>query len=689
MSQPVGFQDKVNFIWQVADLLRGNFRPHEYGQIVLPFTVLRRLECALEPTKDQVLRVDAAYSGPPSARDAILKKAAGKSFYNTSPQDLTALLADAGNVGVQLQTYINGFSPDARDVLEKYGMFERIRKLNETGLTYQIVAKFAEIDLAPEAVPNTTMGYIFEELLRRFNEMSNETAGEHFTPREVIRLMVHLLFVKDPDVLTGTKQRRSMYDPACGTGGMLTVAQEYLAEHARDAELRVYGQELNPESWATARSDMMITDQDPEQIVLGNSLTDEDGHYDRRFDYMLANPPFGVDWKKYQAEIKAEADQRGFSGRYGAGLPRVSDGSFLFLQHMLSKMKPVQINGTGGTRLAIVFSGSPLFAGGAGGGESEIRRWIIENDWLEGIVALPDQMFYNTGISTYFWILTNHKKPEHQGKIVLLDARGSWTKMRKSLGDKRKTISVEQIDAIVELYDRALDPELDDKRVKIFDREVFGYQRVTVERPLRRRWVISPEALDALVLSKPWLKWADECLAGGTLQTIFGPALAPAAQALAAFGSVAGQDFPTESEARTALGRLDVAVPAAVIKELLKVAAVADPAAPIITDRKGNAQADPDLRDQENITLPAGFLRLDAREQALALYEQAEQHLADEIKPYAADAWIEHDKAKIGYEIPFTRRFYEYVPPRPLAEIDAELAETERQIQRLLGGLVR
>ena len=383
-------------------------------------------------------------------------------------------------------------------MLEKYRFPERIATLDKAGLLYQIVAKFADLDLHPSVVPNHAMGYIFEELLRRFSEMQNETAGEHFTPREVIKLMVNILFSEDEVTLSGPAPVRTMLDPACGTGGMLSTAQDHLIALNPDAHLEVYGQEINAETWAICRSDMLIKGENPENIVLGNSFT-TDGHPDTRFDYLLANPPFGVDWKKYADPIEAEAETEGYEGRFGAGLPRVSDGSFLFLQHMLSKMKLVKTraDGTieGGTRLAIVFSGSPLFSGAAGSGESDILRWIIENDCLEAIVALPDQLFYNTGIFTYFWVLTNRKRSERRGKIALIDVRNAASKMPKSLGNKRNYLSDNAIGDITRIYSDAPDLDGVDPRVKVFDNSAFGFQRVTVEQPLRRKWVVTEETL--------------------------------------------------------------------------------------------------------------------------------------------------------------------------------------------------
>ena len=655
-----GFSDKVAFIWSLAEVLRGDVKAHEYGQFVLPFLVLRRLECTLAPTKTKVLEKAKTLEPGSGTADAVLRRTAGQRFHNTSPLDLTVLLNDPGNIAANLRTYVAGFSPGVAEVLEAYGFDDKITRLDKAGLLYLFVSKFADIDLTTTTVSNREIGMMFEELLRRFSEMSNETAGEHFTPREVIRLMVNILFVEDDTALAGAKPVRTMYDPACGTGGMLTIAQEHLHDLNPDAVLQVYGQELNPETWAIARSDFLIQDQDPDHIVLGNSLTDTDGFAKDHFDYMLANPPFGVDWSKYKDPIERERDTLGDQGRYGPGLPRVSDGSLLFLLHMLSKFKPVDDDPAtpdvieGGTRMAIVFSGSPLFSGAAGGGESEIRRHIIEHDLLEGIVALPDQLFYNTGISTYFWILTNRKPAHRQGRIALVDAREAYTKMRKSLGEKRKTISDEQITDITRLYADAIEHATTntEKRVKVFPREAFGFQRITVEQPLRRVYRITP------------------------VDTAEGVDVAP-------------EVFMDEKAAAKRLAELNPGVDGKALKVLLKEAAGTDPDAPITVDKKGRPLPDPELRDQENIPLPDGWLDLDEAERQAALVAQAEAYLESDIRPYAAEAWIDHEKTKIGYEIPFTRHFYEHVPPRPLAEIDAELLATEQRIQELLAGLLR
>ena len=436
------------FIWSVADLLRGDYKQSEYGKVILPFTVLRRLDCVLGPTKSAVLERHAAIRHRVDNVDPVLEATSGEQFFNTSSLDLPRLLDDPGQLAGNLRAYVAAFSPAAREVLDKFDIDAQITKLDRANLLYLVVSKFAEIDLHPDVVSNVEMGYLYEELIRKFSELSNETAGEHFTPREVIKLMVNLLFIEDGELLTAPGIVKTLFDPACGTGGMLSGAEDRLRELNPQARLKVYGQELNDETYAICRSDMMMKGQAAENIVCGNSFS-EDGHAGATFDYCLANPPFGVEWKKVADTVKAEHDKLGFRGRFGAGLPRINDGSFLFLQHMIAKMKPAA---EGGSRVAIVFNGSPLFTGAAGSGESEIRRWIIENDWLESVVALPDQLFYNTGISTYFWIVTNRKSAERRGKVQLVDARDLFTKMRKSLGEKRKQISDDQIDEIVRLY---------------------------------------------------------------------------------------------------------------------------------------------------------------------------------------------------------------------------------------------
>jgi type I restriction enzyme M protein len=466
-----GFTDKVAFVWSIAELLRGDYKRYEYGKVILPLVVLRRLDCVLADTKQQVLDANGRLPARLENRDAPLQAAAGHRFYNLSPLDLPRLLDDPEHLKENLEAYIRAFSPSAQDVLDKFDFQTQIDRLADADLLYQVVAKFAELDLHPDAVSNVEMGYIFEELIRKFSEQSNETAGEHFTPREVIRLMVNILFIEDADALTTPGKIVTMFDPAAGTGGMLSVAESYLRDLNDRATLKAFGQELNGESYAICKADMMIKGQDPSNIRLGNSFT-QDGFTADTFDYMLANPPFGVDWSKVQSQVVDEHKSKGYAGRFGPGLPRKSDGQLLFLLHMISKMKPAA---EGGSRVGIVFNGSPLFSGAAESGESEIRRYIIENDWLEAIVALPDQLFYNTGISTYVWIVTN-RKPEHRrGKVQLLDARSYFAKMPKSLGEKRNQITDEQIAELTRLYGDFTAGE----HVKILANDEFGFRRLT------------------------------------------------------------------------------------------------------------------------------------------------------------------------------------------------------------------
>ena len=659
MSENSIVKNHASFIWSVADLLRGDYKQSEYGKVILPLTVLRRLDCVLEPTKAAVLtrydKVKGSYDNP----GPILEAVAGEQFYNTSPLDLPRLLDDPSNIAANLRSYIAGFSSGARDVLEKFDFDTQITRLDRANLLYLVIGKFAEVDLHPNAVSNLEMGYLYEELIRKFSELSNETAGEHFTPREVIKLMVNLLFAEDAEVLTKPGTVRTLFDPACGTGGMLSVAEEYLRQLNPAARLEVFGQELNEESYAICRSDMMLKGQDASHITVGNSFS-EDGHGGQSFDYLLANPPFGVEWKKVEGDVKKEHERLGFRGRFGAGLPRINDGSFLFLQHMISKMKPVDL---GGSRIAIVFNGSPLFTGAAGSGESEIRRWIIENDWLEAVVALPDQLFYNTGISTYFWIVSNRKAPERRGKVQLIDARELFVKTRKSLGEKRKQISDEQISEITRLYSDFTEGD----RVKIFPNEAFGYLRITVERPLRAEW--RPSGFPTL-LAKPeaeqWM-WDQEVELTRALTTI-------------------PDDLPTTKKVEAAIKKATDGLTAKQVKALVNLVQVESDK--VVTDAKGKPEADTSQRDNENVPLPATPVTwvADATERLAGdvYVADVEAYMEAEVLPYVPDAWVDFDKTKIGYEIPLTRHFYKYVPPRPLAEIDAEIKALEAEIQDLL-----
>jgi len=490
----INITEKSNFIWKVADLLRGDYKQSEYGDVILPFTVLCRLDSVLSNTKDKVLELNRTLTY--KNKEPFLTKATGYRFYNISEFTFAKLKDDAGNIADNLTDYIKGFSENARTILESFDIYSQIARLDKANLLYLIVTKFVDdIDLHPDRVKNNEMGYIFEELIRKFSEMSNETAGEHFTPREVIRLMVSILFDPDLGKIIDPAFMAKLYDPAAGTGGMLSAAIEYTAEHSPSAIIRVYGQELNEKTYAICKSDTMIKGDGYENIHLGNSFT-EDALPREKFHYMLCNPPFGVEWKKYEKFIRDESEDKGFAGRFGAGLPRVSDGSLLFLQHMISKMMEYdpKADGVTGCRLGIVFNGSPLFTGDAGSGESEIRKWIIENGWLETIIALPDQLFYNTGILTYVWIVTNRKRGIRKGKIQLIDGTSFFERMRKPLGEKRKMLNEAHISELTKIYGNFVDGEF----CKIFDEDDFAYWKVTVERPLRLNFQTSPERIERI-----------------------------------------------------------------------------------------------------------------------------------------------------------------------------------------------
>ena len=658
MAVAARINNHAGLIWAIADLLRGDYKQSEYGRAILPLVLLRRLDCVLEPTKAQVL--DRVAKASVQNLVPVLKPITGIDVYNTSPLTLKRVLADPNQVAGNLRAWIAAFDPETRDVIEKFDFDAQIGRLDRANLLYPTLARVTEVDLHPDTVSNVEMGYLYEELIRRFSELSNETAGEHFTPREVIRLMVDLLFIEDDGALRTPGIVRTMLDPACGTGGMLSVAEAYLRELNPAARLEAYGQELNAETYAVCRSDMMLKGQKASNVRLGNSFS-EDQFAGQRFDYLLANPPFGVEWKKVEREVRDEAEKLGFGGRFGAGLPRINDGSFLFLQHMISKLKRPE---DGGGRLAIVFNGSPLFTGGAGSGESEIRRWIIENDWLEAVVALPDSLFYNTGISTYFWVVTNRKRPERRGRVQLVDARELFTRMRKSLGEKRKEVTPDQTAEIVRLYGAFEEGE----RVKILPNEAFGFQRITVERPLRLRFRVTDATLPAIQAATGWAKLTD------AERIAF-------ADRLAALG---GASTTARDDMTRRLGPL----PKAIEKAVWDAAAVRDPDAPVIADRKGNPEPDPELRDGENVPLPGPVERFDedpTERLASPPYREAvDAYMAAEVDPYVPDAWVDHAKTKIGYEIPLTRHFYRYVQPRPLEEIDAEIRALEEEIQRLL-----
>ena len=649
----------ANLIWQIADLLRGPYRPPQYERVMLPMTVLRRFDCVLAPSKPKVLSEYDRWRGrlDGEALDARLNRAAGQRFHNHSDLDFQKLKGDPDNIAQHLVSYIQGFSANVRDIFEFFEFETEIEKMREANILYLVVSKFCDVDLHPDRVPNEQMGLLFENLIRRFNELANETAGDHFTPREVIRLMVSILFIHDDQLLATPGTVRKLLDPACGTGGMLAGAQNDLRDHHGSARLYVYGQDYNNRAFATAASDMLMKQVDHngggDNIRFGDSFT-EDQFEGETFDYFLTNPPFGVDWKRQKNGIQDEHDKLGFEGRFGAGLPRVNDGSLLFLQHMWHKREPVRPREhKHGSRLAIVFSGSPLFTGGAGSGESDIRKWIIENDWLESIIALPEQMFYNTGIGTYVWIVTNRKEERRKGKVQLCDARNLWTAggsedNKRSLGDKRRHIAAEQIEEIVRLYGRFEDSE----RSKIFDNNDFGYTRVTVERPLCLRYRMTIEDKARFLDACPYL--LDDVQA---IDKELGRE--PEHDWNAAWGRIAALLHKRQSRWKKAEQNL-----------FRDVFTEKDPQAERVRKdgREKGYEPDTKLRDFENVPVK----------------DNVDAYFKREVAPHVPDAWMDRGKDKVGYEINFNRHFYKYTPPRPLEEIDADLKKAEERIMRLL-----
>lgn len=679
------FKEKADFLWKIADLLRGHYKQSDYGKVILPLTVLRRLDLVLAPTKKEVLAAyDKHKDRKPEVLEPILNKTAGVKFHNRSKFDFIELAKDGNNIAQNLRHYINSFSGSVREIIDYFSFEDQIRRLDEYDLLYEVIKKFAEEGGKLKGVSGLEMGYIFEELIRKFAEQSNETAGEHFTPREVIRLMVNVLFSDDKDILRTTGIVKTIYDPACGTGGMLSVADEYVQELNAGAKLEMFGQEINPESYAICKSDMLIKGQNPSNIKFGNTLT-QDGLSDKQFDYMLSNPPFGVDWKKAEKIVREEYNKRGYSGRFGAGLPPISDGSLLFLQHMVSKMK----RNAGGSRLAVVFNGSPLFSGGAGSGPSEIRRWLIENDMLETIIALPNQLFYNTGIATYIWIVTDRKTPERRGKIQLVNASGSdqgdkdnpfYVKMMRSLGNKRKKIAEPdeeepnakpQISVITTLYGE-FEPG---PFCKIYDNIEFGYRRITVERPLRLTFQyrnLTEFERQTILNGTPALTGADldEWLL--TLRT--------------EFGHEPHRDY-NEVNRRVKYLLKSPALAHKLASGIVEtfLCRKASDADPVRKDRPkaddpSEFDADPDLRDFENVPL-----RKD-------IYE----YFDEEVRPHVPDAWIDTKKCDekdqqvgiVGYEINFTRYFYQYKAPRSLADIRAEILRLENETLTMIQDIV-
>ncbi|MBS8271069.1 SAM-dependent DNA methyltransferase [Halomonas litopenaei] len=646
------------FIWSVADLLRGDFKQSQYGRIILPFTLLRRLECVLEPTKAKVLDAAHAHQAKPEAvREKLLLRAAEQPFFNASPLTL-GTLSDTQTAD-DLMSYVQSFSQDAREIFEHFEFEGFVQQLSASNLLYQVVQRFASIDMSPQRLTNYGMGLVFEELIRKFAESSNETAGEHFTPRDIVHLTTSL-------VLTGQEDKLSphgivtVYDPTAGTGGFLSESDEYIQQVSQDVTVSLHGQELNPESYAICKADMLIKGQAVEQIKLGNTLSD-DQLAGQHFDFMLSNPPFGVEWKKVQKAITDEHNHKGYDGRFGPGLPRVSDGSLLFLMHLVSKMRARQ---EGGSRIGIILNGSPLFTGGAGSGESEIRRYLLQHDLVEAIVGLPTDMFYNTGIATYVWILSNHKPAERRGRVQLINATGRASKMRKSLGSKRQFVADRDIEEIVRLYGACQESE----ESKLFPVEAFGYRRITVERPLRLNFQASPERLALLDDEKPIQK----------LPEAEREALKAACATLEPEQRFTNRDAFTKALKAALKQHLPqgMKVGAPLQKAILNALSERDPEADFCLDRKGNPEPDTGLRDNENVPLD----------------ESVFDYFEREVKPHVPDAWIDEDKRDpldgrigiVGFEIPFNRHFYQFTPPRPLEEIDADLKACTDRIKQMI-----
>jgi type I restriction enzyme M protein len=645
-------EDMINFIWGVADLLRGPYRPPQYQRVMLPLTVLRRFDCVLAKTKDKVIKKYKQLKKDKVKEenfDSILNSISGHKFHNHSEFDFEKLKDDPNNIAHNLKEYINGFSNNIRYIFKKFKFEDEIKKLNDSNRLFLLVSRFCDVNLHPEKVSNDAMGLAFENLIRLFNEQANETAGDYFTPREVIEMMVAILFHPDKDALKKNKLIKKLFDPACGTGGMLTEAQNYIYNNKLNVNLYVYGQDYNEWSYPIAASDILIKGHEMNRIEYGDSLVD-DKFRDEKFDYFLANPPYGVDWKTQYSEIKKEY-VLGSKGRFEAGLPRVNDGSFLFLLHMISKFEEINPKeNKNGSRLGIVFNGSPLFSGGAGSGESDIRKWIIEKDWLEAIIALPEQMFYNTSIGTYIWIVTNRKATNRKGKVQLIDGKELWKPMRRSQGNKRRFLGEEDINKIVHEYGNFINTDLS----LIFDNKEFGFNRVTVERPLRLKFQITRERRIRFLENNPLL-------------------LKGFKKAESKLGEDQHLDWNYAFETvKNAFKEADCSWSEPQKKLFREIfAEIAPEAKPVIKKKtKNSIEYEPDiqLRDYENIPLK----------------ENIKKYIEREVLPYAPDAWVDESKTKMGYEINFNKYFYKFVPPRPLEEIDKELKACEQKIMLLL-----
>lgn len=692
----------VTFLWSVADLIRDTFKRGKYQDVILPLTVLRRLDCVLADSKDRVLKRQAELKGRGlEDMDAQLRRASGFAFYNTSRYDFDKLLADAPHLAANLRNYIAGFSPNMREVLERFDFDNTISKLDEAGLLFQVVERFRKVDLHPNRVDNPTMGTVFEELLRKFNEALNENPGEHFTPRDVVHLMVDLMLVGDENRIARKGVVSTVYDPCCGSGGMLMITKEHITLGVRkngdivrpalnpNAEIHLFGQEVNPETWAVSKSDLYMKDptgRDADNIAFGSVLS-RDRHSGRAFDYLIANPPYGKDWKRDEDAVRAE-HEKGAAGRFGPGLPRISDGQLLFLLHMLAHAKAPK---EGGSRIAIIMNGSPLFTGDAGSGESEIRRFILEHDLLEALIALPEQLFYNTGIATYIWVVTNRKAARRKGAVQLIDATGFWVPMRKSLGDKRREIPLDRAQDILKILANFCDGETrtvvrdgkeDEITVsRIFPTTHFGFRKITVERPLRLNFQASADRIARLEEESGFqsLARSKKKSAAGAKEAADGVALQEAIRGL--LRSLPSDVIKDREEFERLLDaaskKSEIKLPAPARKAVLSALSERDETAAICRDRDGNPEPDPELRDTESVPLA----------------ERVEDFFEREVRPHVPDAWIDTSKRDprdgqvglVGYEINFNRYFYRYTPPRPLEQIESEIRDIEREILEMLG----
>jgi len=689
----------VSFFWGVADLIRDTFKRGKYQDVILPLTVLRRLDCVLAPTKEHVLETQAKLKDKKLENlDPQLRKAAGFAFYNTSRYDFYKLLFDAPHLASNLRNYIAGFSPNMREVLEKFDFDNTISKLDETGLLFQVLERFKNVDLHPDKVDNPTMGTIFEELIRKFNEALNENPGEHFTPRDVVHLMADLLLAGDEEQIRRKGVVITVYDPCCGSGGMLTISKGHILAGRRkndtlirepinpEADIHLFGQEVNPETFAVCKSDLFMKStegRDAENIAFGTTLSN-DRHAGRNFDYLITNPPYGKDWKRDEEAVVAE-HERGLSSRFGPGLPRISDGQLLFLLHMLAHMKEQK---DGGSRMAIIMNGSPLFTGDAGSGESEIRRFILESDWLEALVALPEQLFYNTGIATYVWVLTNRKAPKRKGKVQLIDATSFWSPMRKSLGDKRREVPPEKAEEILRLLRSFEAGEF----VKIFPTTHFGFRKITVERPLKLNFQASADRIARLEEERAFQGLAQSRKKGeaAAKEQAEGRAFQEAIRGL--LRSLPDTLYKDREEfmavLQDAARKAGLKLPTPILKAVLSALSEPDETASICRDKGGNPEPDPDLRDTESLPLMDGADPGDERGVPASVSVFFER----EVKPHVPDAWIDASRrdAKdglvgiIGYEINFNRYFYKYTPPRPLEKIKADIKKIEAEIIEML-----